>query len=716
MKLKFILLFFIISMQVYSQQESPKQQHHIYTDYVEDDQGKRLQGITVKILGGDQDVTNYNGKFSLRAKIGDRVTLYRDGEKINSFIYDGSSNYQVQDLLEEMDDKVSSNKTIEQLSYQVVLDSAKYYIKKKPVKTIQFVEQALHATSNKKKTAKAYEVLADAFYELKQFDLAQSNYVTAYETLSSDISLKLKFAKAYYKNSYYNKSKLLFMSILTDKKVTPFQKINALEGLASLSKRENKKKEAISYLQQALKLAEKHNITPKTTKLNTKLAEVLSLQGDLNKSNIYINNSIASAKKESKKKAISQTNKAADFYGRNNQIEQEITLRKRTLEKLEDENISVIEVSEDVVLSKPKVKYDIGKALVKQKKYKEAISYFEESATEANTTKDIETEKDAVRGLSEVYVAIGDDKSAISNYNRLSKLVDFSFKNKEKEIADAIARSKDIANKQNRILSLEKDKELNISKYKLTVANNKRQQLVIYSLIGGLLLMLLSLFYMFRSNKQRKLANNLLALKSLRSQMNPHFIFNALNSVNSYIATNDERAANRYLTDFSTLMRSVLENSEEDFIPLEKEIELLNLYLKLEHSRFEDKFEYKFKIDKNVKINDFNIPPMLLQPYVENAVWHGLRYKKDKGLLHIEINQVNNETLKISITDNGIGRKKSKSLKSKNQLKNKSKGMQNIKQRVAILNEMYKDKVHVSISDLHQDETGTKVVLTLKRD
>lgn len=221
---------------------------------------------------------------------------------------------------------------------------------------------------------------------------------------------------------------------------------------------------------------------------------------------------------------------------------------------------------------------------------------------------------------------------------------------------------------------------------------------------------------MFRSNKQRKLANNLLSLKSLRSQMNPHFIFNALNSVNSFIATNDERAANRYLTDFSTLMRSVLENSEQDFIPLEQEIDLLGLYLKLEHSRFDDKFDYQFIIDKNVKINEFQIPPMLLQPYVENAVWHGLRYKKEKGLLKIEMKQKDNETLEIIISDNGIGRKKSKELKSENQQKNKSKGMQNIKQRIAILNEMYHDKVDVFISDLSQNEAGTKVVLTLKKD
>lgn len=199
--------------------------------------------------------------------------------------------------------------------------------------------------------------------------------------------------------------------------------------------------------------------------------------------------------------------------------------------------------------------------------------------------------------------------------------------------------------------------------------------------------------------------------------MNPHFIFNALNSVNSFIATNDERTANKYLSDFSLLMRAVLENSEEDFIPLEKEIELLELYTKLEHFRFKDKFDYSISIDKNVKIEEFQIPPMLLQPYIENAVWHGLRYKTEKGKLDINIIQNAEDEIKISIVDDGVGREKSKSFKTKNQLKQNSKGMSNIKKRVSILNEMYHDKVDVFIDDYQDlEDKGTKVVVTIKKD
>tara|TARA_R110002033_G_scaffold123695_3_gene165983 strand:- start:501 stop:995 length:495 start_codon:yes stop_codon:yes gene_type:complete len=164
-------------------------------------------------------------------------------------------------------------------------------------------------------------------------------------------------------------------------------------------------------------------------------------------------------------------------------------------------------------------------------------------------------------------------------------------------------------------------------------------------------------------------------------------------------------------------MRAVLENSEEDFIPLKKEIELLNLYTKLEHFRFQDKFDYSIDVDETIDVEEFQIPPMLLQPYIENAVWHGLRYKTEKGHLNIIIKSKSKDEITITISDDGIGRERSKTLKTDHQKKQNSKGMNNIKKRVAILNEMYKDKVDVAIADFQDlEDAGTKVVVTLKKD
>ena len=332
-------------------------------------------------------------------------------------------------------------------------------------------------------------------------------------------------------------------------------------------------------------------------------------------------------------------------------------------------------------------------------------------------------QKDATRKLSEVYEYKGNFDKALETYQSYVTLVDTLYIRKEQEISRAARFNREIAATQSRITGLEQERELSQSKYdlalteqKLSEESYKRQRWVIYSLITGLLLTGLAAFFFYRSNQQHKLANNLLALKSLRSQMNPHFIFNALNSVNNFIAKSDERSANRYLSDFSTLMRSVLENSEEDFIPLTKELELLQLYIKLEHSRFPDKFEYAINIDESLDVSSFQIPPMLLQPYIENAIWHGLRYKDEKGLLDVTIRQNKLNELVISVTDNGIGRRKSAALKTANQKKQKSKGMGNISQRVAILNDMYKDKVAIVIRDLTANGEGTKVIFTLKKD
>jgi LytS/YehU family sensor histidine kinase len=324
---------------------------------------------------------------------------------------------------------------------------------------------------------------------------------------------------------------------------------------------------------------------------------------------------------------------------------------------------------------------------------------------------------DATRKLSEVYASAGDYEKALETFKEYTAAVDELYVKKEQEISRAARFNRSIAEKQNRISSLENDRQLSESKYQLTTERNKNQQIIIYSLSGGLILLLVTAYFMFKYIKQQRLANNLLALKSLRSQMNPHFIFNALNSVNSFIASNDERAANKYLSEFSFLMRVVLENSEEDFIPLEKEIELLELYAKLEHFRFKDKFDYSINVDDSIDVQEYQIPPMLLQPYIENAVWHGLRYKTEKGHLNIDISKKNEDEITITVTDDGIGRERSKALKTENQQKQNSKGMGNIKKRVAILNAMYKDKVDISVDDFQDaEDEGTKVVVTLKKD
>ncbi len=353
----------------------------------------------------------------------------------------------------------------------------------------------------------------------------------------------------------------------------------------------------------------------------------------------------------------------------------------------------------------------------------QAVGFLQESIKQSEAENDLVVQKDATRKLGEVYRQKGELKKAADAFENYEAIIDKLYIQKDQEISQAARFSRQLTEKQNRITSLEKDRELNESKYKLAYASQElsqqrsfQQQLIIYVLITLSLLLLFAGYLMYRNIKQQRYANNLLALKSLRSQMNPHFIFNALNSVNTFIATSDERAANKYLTDFSLLMRSVLENSEQDFIPLEKEITLLERYVQLEHFRFQDKFDYEIEVDPEIIVSDYQIPPMLLQPYVENAVWHGLRYKEDKGFLKITFENIaDKDCIQIHIIDNGIGRTKSKALKTTHQKKQESKGMSNIQNRIHILNEMYKDRVQVIIADGDAQGEGTQVTLRLKK-
>jgi len=727
MKLQIISLFILLLMSVngFSQiQNKELEKQSVYTDFVADENGNRLSGITVEIRGKNISAkTNTNGIFKIKANIGDEIVLSKNGKIINTYIYNGSSQYRIEDnsgIYSKSIKKSSSN------FFEEKIDSAKYFIKTNPFKSISFIEVALKSEASKRSNStrigQAYEVLGDVYLNLKQYDLAVDNFKISVKNNSTN-QVNFKLANALLLSQRNNESIKILEALLSQKNSSEL-KVNINETLGLNYNQLNQIDKSIQYVEKALNIAKDNNVNYKISDLNSKLGELYLEKGDKVKAQEYFESTIKNTRSESLNKRAAVTNLVANQYKKQQNFDKEIELKKQTLQELEAADVLETEKSdEDEKISVQQLNLDIGNAYAKKKSYDKAINYLEKSKEKSEKVFDIETQKDAVQQLSEIYKNVGDFNKALNSYQEYVGLVDLLYKKKEKEIADAVALNKNLIEKQNRINSLEKDRELLESKYQLyeseqqvTIENYKRQQLIIYSLIGGLLLLLSAIYFMYKSNKQRKLANNLLALKSLRSQMNPHFIFNALNSVNSFIAQNDERTANRYLTEFSTLMRNVLDNSEADFIPLSKEIEMLELYMKLEHSRFKDKFEYKIEVDKNLKISEYQIPPMLLQPYVENAVWHGLRYKKEKGNLSVTIQKKNENSIEITISDDGIGRNKSKELKTENQQKQLSKGMDNIKKRVHILNEMYNDKVDVFISDLHSDTTGTKVVLTLKKD
>ena len=225
-----------------------------------------------------------------------------------------------------------------------------------------------------------------------------------------------------------------------------------------------------------------------------------------------------------------------------------------------------------------------------------------------------------------------------------------------------------------------------------------------------------------RNEAEVSLSNNLkkvseLEMKSLRSQMNPHFMFNSLNSINNFIVKNDQENASDYLTNFAQLMRIILENSRQDWVSLESELKALRLYIDMEELRFENQFFYHESISNDINMMTTLVPPMLIQPYIENAIWHGLLPKKsDQCNLKLCIDR-DGEYIRITIEDDGIGTKVSKQNKSRFNISKKSFGMKIIAERLDMINEIYNLDAKVRMldkSDISDNETGTRVILSMK--
>ena len=203
-------------------------------------------------------------------------------------------------------------------------------------------------------------------------------------------------------------------------------------------------------------------------------------------------------------------------------------------------------------------------------------------------------------------------------------------------------------------------------------------------------------------------------MKALRAQMNPHFIFNSLHSINEYIMENDKDRASEYLSKFARLMRLVLENSREQEVPLESDLAALELYMQLESLRFANRFQYRIKIDPGIDRENTLIPPLMLQPFAENAIVHGIKDKGD-GLIKIDIHAENNSMLRCIVEDNGAGRE-TPAMAKETRGERKSLGMKIMQERLNTINQLKKAKAAVYIFDLKDAENkpgGLRIELLL---
>lgn len=203
--------------------------------------------------------------------------------------------------------------------------------------------------------------------------------------------------------------------------------------------------------------------------------------------------------------------------------------------------------------------------------------------------------------------------------------------------------------------------------------------------------------------------------KALQLQMNPHFIFNSLNAIQSFVIASNTDKAIHYLSKFSQLMRLILSNSRETSIPVKDELTALKHYMDIERLRFDNKFDYELEIDNNIDQEFMEIPPMIIQPFVENAIIHGLVHSPDQGHIKISL-QLQKNFIFCTIEDNGVGRKKAQEIRDASGIIRRSRGMLITRERLEILNKQNKEKFSVQVTDLHNDSnipSGTRVDINI---
>ena len=302
------------------------------------------------------------------------------------------------------------------------------------------------------------------------------------------------------------------------------------------------------------------------------------------------------------------------------------------------------------------------------------------------------------------------------------------YKNSLQYYKKAQQARREISNDRNRtyvadmISGYEKEKrsnELEVLARQNELANLKLRKNRTTMLVVGIFLLLLSgIFYILHRQNQLKNEKKLLTLEQsmLRSQMNPHFLFNSLNSIKLYIINNDKKNAVHYLNKFSKLVRKILEASSQKEITLAEELETVELYMNIEDIRFSYEIDFKIKVDQDIDVHQVKIPSLILQPFLENALWHGLSSKEGVKKIDLHACKEGEGFIKISITDNGVGREAAEIIKEGRVLKRKSVGIDITKERLANFSKDFQNSFKVEIEDLHDQEgnaSGTRVNLRI---
>ncbi|MDD7915403.1 tetratricopeptide repeat protein [Polaribacter ponticola] len=341
---------------------------------------------------------------------------------------------------------------------------------------------------------------------------------------------------------------------------------------------------------------------------------------------------------------------------------------------------------------------NLGWVDTKTKNFSKAKEHFKTSLEIAEKKNYKTALTEIYTNYSEYYEQTGNHENALKYYKKYTTISNQLLNDKTSKYVNDLIAKYDSERKTNQIKNLAKQNEI----AQLQLIKNRNLWAIF---LVSIFCLLVILYFLYRQNSLKK-EKKILTLEQdvLRNQMNPHFIFNALNSIKHYIINNEQKNAVHYLNKFSKLIRKILESSSVKEVSLQEELETMDLYMNIENIRFSNEIDYNFNVDQTLDLSKIKVPPLVLQPFLENALWHGLSSKKgDKNIL-LSVHKPSENFIQIDIQDNGIGRKASAKIKSNKTIKRKSIGIELTKERLNNFIKGFKNTFSLSFNDLFDDQ------------
>lgn len=357
-----------------------------------------------------------------------------------------------------------------------------------------------------------------------------------------------------------------------------------------------------------------------------------------------------------------------------------------------------------------KVYNSLGWVFLKLKKYKKANYYLDKSLEIGLKNNNVSILESCYEHLSELNKQTENYKQALNYHQKSIEIAKKTFNDKNIRYVNSLINKYDVEVSANKIKKLAIENKI----AKIKHIRNRNILIIVLMLLAFFGFLLYSIY------RQRLLKNEkqilLLEQKTLRIQMNPHFVFNALNSIKLYIINNEQKNAVYYLNKFSKLMRNILESTIIKEVTLNEELKTMNLYMSIENIRLSNAITYTQNINESVNLDRIKVPPLILQPFLENAIWHGLSSKKGSKKLEISIFKIGEEFIKVEIEDNGIGRREALRIKNNKTLNRKSIGIYLTKERLKNFSTQFQNDyslIYIDLLDENGKAKGTKVSLKI---